>query len=199
MSVADQLLAAPLPYRLWQAPFAETKFAPVRRHNDLAAARRVLDVGCGPGTNARHFRETQYEGLDYNPRYIDYARSHFSGRFTVADANDFEPEDGALYDFVLVNSLLHHLDDDEVRNLLSSLSALLTDDGSIHIVELMWPKEGAVAQRLARWDRGDYPRSLDEWRQLFGERFEISVVDPFDLTVPGLTLWKMAYFKGTPL
>ena len=40
-------------YRLWQAPFAEKKLEPLRRHNDLSTIRRVLDVGCGPGTNTR--------------------------------------------------------------------------------------------------------------------------------------------------
>ena len=59
----ERLLEQPLSYRLWQAPFAEAKFEPVRRHNDLGRVRRVLDVGCGPGTNTHHFAAVEQDSV----------------------------------------------------------------------------------------------------------------------------------------
>ena len=64
-----RLFEVPWVYRAWQAPFAEQKLAPVMRHNVMGAVRRVLDVGCGPGTNAPHFEGLDYLGLDINPDY----------------------------------------------------------------------------------------------------------------------------------
>src|SRR6185437_15919484 len=56
MKLHARLMEFTVAYRLWQAPFAERKLAPLWEHNDVARARRVLDVGCGPGTNTQHFK-----------------------------------------------------------------------------------------------------------------------------------------------
>ena len=64
------IMANPTAYRLWQMPFAEMKFQPILEHNDMTQVRRVLDVGCGPGTNSLFFEDNDYLGLDINPDYI---------------------------------------------------------------------------------------------------------------------------------
>jgi hypothetical protein len=48
VNAVEKLLEKTVVYRLWQAPFAEAKLAPVLANNDITTARRVLDVGCGP-------------------------------------------------------------------------------------------------------------------------------------------------------
>ena len=53
-------------YRAWQLPFERQKFAPVGRFLEKADMRSVLDVGCGPGTNAAKFVDTRYVGVDLN-------------------------------------------------------------------------------------------------------------------------------------
>ncbi|MFN9035255.1 MAG: hypothetical protein ACK5YO_03100, partial [Planctomyces sp.] len=55
LHVVYDLLSLPAVYRMWQAPFVDAKFDPILRHNDLRSVRRVLDAGCGPGTNAHLF------------------------------------------------------------------------------------------------------------------------------------------------
>src|SRR5207248_8165202 len=91
-------------YRLWQAPFVDAKFAPILAHNDIRRVRRVLDVGCGPGTNAHLFSGVSYVGIDHNPSYIAYARNRFKGNFVVADATTYEVESTERFDFILANS-----------------------------------------------------------------------------------------------
>ncbi len=66
MKLIAQIMENTQAYRLWQAPFADEKFAPVAAHNDLSRVRRVLDVGCGPGTNTQHFSGADYLGIDRN-------------------------------------------------------------------------------------------------------------------------------------
>ena len=57
MSTLDFIMRQPIVYRLWMAPFAKTKFAPIVARNNMSRVRRVLDVGCGPGTNANYFSD----------------------------------------------------------------------------------------------------------------------------------------------
>jgi SAM-dependent methyltransferase len=183
-------------YRLWQAPFAEKKLMPLLRRPDLAAARRVLDVGCGPGTNVRHFDAASYLGIDLNPAYVSYARRRFGREFVAADVRTYAPPSGQRFDFILVNSLLHHIDDAGTRQILARLGSLLTDDGCVHILDLILPEGPGLARLLASADRGNYPRELETWKGIFGEYFDPVVVEPYPLGAFGITLWNMLYFKG---
>jgi SAM-dependent methyltransferase len=195
-AITDRLLEHALVYRAWQAPFAERKFAPIRKHNDILAARRVLDVGCGPGTNAAHFDRNDYLGIDFNPDYIATARRRFRRDFVIADVTTYTVDPTNRFDFILLNSLLHHIATVDVRRILAHLETLLTDDGHIHILDLVLPDHMSVARLLAHWDRGDYARPLESWRTLFTERFEPVVMEAFVLGLPGVALWNMVYFKG---
>ncbi len=196
MKFAARIMDWTLAYRLWQAPVAERKLAPIFAHNDLRAVRRVLDVGCGPGTNTHHFTHADYLGIDYNPRYIAYARRRHHRNFIVADITSYAMPAEQRFDFVLVNSFLHHVDAASAHRILSQLSTRLTDDGHVHILELVLPERPSVARLLARWDRGDFPRPLDEWYRMFTTSFEPVVFEPYALTALGVPLWNMVYFKG---
>lgn len=199
MSLKARIMENPLAYRLVQTPFARKKLTPVLRHNDLRSVRRVLDVGCGPGTNTALFADMDYTGMDINPEYIRQARQRFQRSFVVADVTEYRVSSAERYDFILVNSLLHHLPDDAVHDLLQHLSTLLTTDGNIHILELVLPEEPSLARKMAQWDRGEYARLLPEWQSLFRSAFRTVVVEPYSVRVAGLRALSMIYFKGSPL
>lgn len=183
-------------YRLWQAPFAERKLAPLLRHTDLSKVGRVLDVGCGPGTNARHFTACDYLGVDINPAYVRDAERRFGPRFRVADVTTMRIDPGQAYDCILLNSLLHHLSDGETDRLLSHLATLLAEAGAVHILDLVLPDRQSLARFLARHDRGDFPRPLEAWRDLFTRHFAPVIFEPYALGAIGVTLWSMVYFQG---
>jgi SAM-dependent methyltransferase len=185
-----------LAYRLWQAPFAERKLDPIRASGGFDGIRRVLDVGCGPGTNTHHFAGADYLGMDINPGYIADARRRHRREFIVADVTTYTVDPRERFDFILVNSLLHHLSTPDVTRLLHHLSTLLSDDGHVHILDLVLPTERSISRRLARWDRGDHPRPLEEWRRLFSDAFEPVRFEPYALSALGTPLWQMVYFKG---
>lgn len=182
-------------YRIWQRPFARMKLRPVLEENDLSRVKRVLDAGCGPGINTRCFDRSTYIGVDINKRYVASARMRHSRSFVVADVTRSPFREGE-FDFILLNSLLHHLRDDEVNHLLGHLAELLAEDGYIHVLDLVLPERPSPARRLARWDRGRYPRSLSRWRQLFSDHFEIVLHQPYPLGMASVTLWSMVYLKG---
>lgn len=192
----DVILSQPIAYRLWMAPWAARKLEPVLRNNDVRSIKRVLDVGCGPGTNAPSFAHADYVGVDLNEQYVRDARKRFGRNFVAADVrgNDFPVGNG--FDCILVNSLLHHLDLESTRTLLRRFTELLTPDGHVHIIELVLPDNLSVPWALAKADRGHYPRPLAEWKELFSESFTPVVFEPFRLNGGPLTLWELVYFKG---
>lgn len=194
--VVERALEQPITYRLWQATHAKQKFAPILSHNDMSRVRRVLDVGCGPGTNARLFSHCDYLGIDINPKYIATARRRFGRRFEVADATTFVAPEGERFDFILVNSLLHHIDLIGVRRILSHLATLLTDGGHLHSIEVVMPEQACLERTMARWDRGRFCRSIREWREVFTAYFDAVVFEVFPVNLMGRPFWQMVYFKG---
>lgn len=183
-------------YRLWMAPFAEQKLRPIRAHTDLTRVRRVLDVGCGPGTNTALFSGSDYLGIDINESYIESARRRHRRTFVAADVTTYRVADHERFDLILVNSLLHHLDDSSTVRLLEHLSRLLTDDGRVHVLELVLPDSPSASRFLARHDRGKFARPLDRWSALLGSALEPVLIEPYGVGVPGVTLWNMVYFMG---
>ena len=197
MAIVDWLLERSFIYRAWQRPFAERKLAPIIAQGDIARARRVLDVGCGPGTNAPHFDHADYVGLDINEDYVAKAIRRYGRRFLVADVTSYTVEAEGRFDFILLNSLLHHLATPAIRPLLSHLADLLSEDGHVHILDLVLPaEEYSVSRILARADRGHFPRPLRDWRVIFGDILDLEHFEPYRLGAGGVTLWNMVYCKG---
>jgi SAM-dependent methyltransferase len=199
MNLVDRILSQPIAYRLWMMPFAARKLESLAKHNDLRSVRRVLDVGCGPGTNAPAFEHAEYVGVDLNPSYIESARKRFGRNFLVADVRGNAFPVGSGFDCILVNSLLHHIDLASTSSLLRRLTELLTPDGFVHIIELVLPERISVARALARADRGNYARPLGDWKTIFSEHFEPVVFEPFTQRNAGVTLYELVYFKGRAL
>lgn len=193
MRIAD-LMSQTWAYRAWQAPFAQSKIQPLLSHADLSRVRRVIDVGCGPGTNAALFDHADYTGLDINSGYIANARRRHRRDFRVADVTRLAPGSVEPGDMVLLNSLLHHLDADQTRRTLDALPPLLTADGAIHILDLVLPDRVSIARTMALLDRGRYPRSVEAWRAIFRTHFIEQLFEPY--TFAG-GLWAMVYFRGT--
>lgn len=196
MRSSEKLLEKTWVYRLWQAPFADAKWAPVARHNDLSRVQRVLDVGCGPGTNTRHFLDKDYLGIDINEDYIAYARGKYGKDFVAADVTRWQSPEGR-FDFILLNSFLHHIDESGCRDILQALQRLLGEAGTIHVLDLVLPEKASVARWLARADRGEYARPLDRWLALMSDYFEPTLFEPYSMDVLGVDLWKMVYFRGS--
>lgn len=194
----DAVLETPLVYRLWQAPWAHAKLAPVFRHNDLSQVRRALDLGCGPGTTTPYFSHCDYLGLDINPAYISDARRRHRREFIVADVRTFKASTNESFDFILLNSFLHHIDDENTVSILESAKRLLSPHGHVHVLDLVLPEEPSIARTIALRDRGDFPRSLERWRDIFSSVFTPVEFEPYPLGSLGMRLWQMVYFKGGP-
>ncbi len=190
------ILNNPKIYLCWQYPFIRAKLAPLFHHTDISAVRRVLDIGCGPGTNSRFFAHTDYVGIDLDPSYIEYARAKYDGTFLVRDVREPLLMDVGKFDLILANSLFHHVDTDNVLKALAGMSELLTADGRVHVIDLVLPPNRCVARWLAEHDRGEFPRPLADWESIFSRAFDGDVFEPFALRMAGIALWQLVYFRG---
>ena len=195
---ADRLLELPLVYQTWQAPFASAKLKPFLARVGPERSGRVLDIGCGPGTSARVFTGAEYVGIDINPDYIRLASSRHPGRFVVGDVTDDTIFPDEQFDCVFANSLMHHLDDEAVRNLLRRMAQLTARGGKVHVLDLVLPPRASAGRLLARMDRGRFARPVGHWRNLLTEHLREEHFQPYSFGLPFLPLWDMIYFVGVP-
>jgi ubiquinone/menaquinone biosynthesis C-methylase UbiE len=137
--------------------------------------RRVLDVACGPGAFSDLFRPEAYSGVDLNENYIRYAQRHYRGSFARMDARQLTfPE--ASFDDALIFGLLHHLDDQDVRAVLSSLQRVLKPGASVLVIEDI-PAESRlnlIGHLLHRVENGHFIRPAEGYRRLLAEYFHIA-------------------------
>ena len=103
---------------------------------------------------------------------------------------------GRRFDFILVNSFFHHIDDADSRRILAHLATLLEPEGRIHVLALALPTRFDPAYALAKLDRGDHPRRLSAWRELFHVDYQVELFEPYPVGLPGVPLWNMVYFRG---
>lgn len=194
----DRLLELPLVYQAWQAPFASAKLKPFLAYAGPETTRRVLDIGCGPGTNARVFAGSDYVGIDINSEYISTASARSPGRFVVGDVTDENIFPDEQFDCVFANSLMHHLDDQSVRNLLGRMARLTAPGGKVHVLDLVLPPHASAGRMLAQLDRGRFARPVERWHGLFAEHLREERFQPYSFGLPLLPLWDMVYFVGVP-
>ena len=192
----DRLLEIPLVYRSWQAPFASAKLRPFLAHVDLSRRPRVLDIGCGPGTNAPVFAGCDYVGVDINADYIRTASSRYPGRWIVGDVTDENMFPDEQFDCVFANSLMHHLNDDAVHTLLRRMARLTSPGGKVHVLDLVLPRHASAGRLLARLDRGRFARPVEQWRVMFSEHLREEHFEPYAFGLPLVPLWQMIYFIG---
>lgn len=127
---AREYLAAFSNYRPYVQKVLEFQRGYLRSHS------RVLDVGCGPGINAKLLFERDHSlritGIDLSAEMIQLARRQLPDcTFRVEDIRDFTTDD--RYDAIVASFCIVHLTTDEARNLIQRLAKILTGDGSMYL------------------------------------------------------------------
>lgn len=192
----DRILSHPAVYRAWQAPLVKQKLAPFLANSSIGPNDRIIDVGCGPGTNAGIFEPKGYVGVDLSPEYVDSARDRYpEHQFEVWDITKPGPDLGT-FDLALINSVFHHLSDAETVTVLTTLPGFLRNDSPIHIIDLVLPPDRSLARTLAKLDRGEYPRTMGHWGSLLGGLLDVKVAEPFRIGLFGRRMWDMVYVQG---
>lgn len=137
---------------------------------DRLGAPRALDLGCGTGEFAALFAADRYLGVDLSERYVGFARRrHPEHRFECADAVSW-PGSGAVFDLVLVNGVLHHLDGHTATALLRAALRHAPPGATLLVIEdCELPDAGLASRLIHRLDAGHYVRTPEAWLGLVSE------------------------------
>lgn len=113
----------------------------------LAPRATILDLGCGPGTDARFFSDAGYEvtGIDVSPEMIREAQRHApKARFVVMDMRHLTLPNLA-FDGVWANATLHHVPKGEIRDVLTAIARSLKPNGVLYCSVKRGDAEGLEA------------------------------------------------------
>lgn len=136
---------------------------------------RVLDVGCGTGEFAQLFDPRSYLGVDVSERYVRFAeRRNPRHGFECSDMLAWE-SGGRTFDLVLVNGVLHHLDDATASALLRKVVGCGAPGSMLLVIEdVELPDAGLGTRLVHRLDEGEHIRTRDAWQRLVGSVIPIA-------------------------
>ena len=142
----------------------------------LKSGDRVIDVGCGPAYYFERLPEgITYHGFDTSERYIDYATKRWGHKaefrqeiFTEHHLSVIPPVNA-----VMLLGLLHHLSDEQCRQLLSLAGRALAPGGRVISVDTVFePTQGRISRWMSANDRGEYVREPEGFTSLAQEYFK---------------------------
>ncbi|NDC90135.1 MAG: class I SAM-dependent methyltransferase [Bacteroidetes bacterium] len=177
-----RIFSVPTAYGLAQRMIGAEKFRK-RLVDDVLGvepAMRILDIGCGPADILNYLPEVDYVGFDHSPNYINAARERFNGRgrFFNLSASEIKFEEFAPRDLVMSIGVIHHLNDDEVIDALTTARNVLGSGGRFVSADPTFAEgQHTVGRFLASCDRGQFVRTPDEIRALVSEIFDKAVVE----------------------
>ncbi len=175
-----KILEVPLIYNLFQKLVGKKKSQTWKIQNiwKVNHGDKVIDPGCGPGTKLEFLPDNiNYVGFDLSEEYINTAKKKYPKKtFITATANDFlNNNDNCLNnaDIVMCNGLLHHLEDQEVEEILKLSNKILKPGGRLLCVE---PVFLVHQKKISRWimskDRGQNIRFEQEYKNLVSKHFK---------------------------
>ena len=175
---AKNFLSNPLFYRLLQT-LVGYNGKPVKIYvSEYVRAKegfKILDIGCGPCDILEYLPDVDYIGFDINQQYIDSAKRRFGDRGTfICDRVGRESiKEQAVFDLVMANGVLHHLDDRTAKELFVLASKALKPGGRLITIDNCYVKEQSkIARYVISRDRGEFVRNRKGYLDLASSTFK---------------------------
>jgi SAM-dependent methyltransferase len=147
----------------------------VRTHVVFRPEEKVVDVGCGTGSALDFLPWVNYFGFDPNPHYIAVAQSRYGDRGQFLCGHAASPRVQELTqdaDVFLSLGVLHHLTDQQIREVLRLAQACLRPSGRFIFYEPCFSANDYLLGRIfMSLDRGGNIKTDRAWRALLSEHF----------------------------
>ncbi|MBH1942383.1 class I SAM-dependent methyltransferase [Mobilitalea sibirica] len=129
--------------------------------------KTVLDFGCGIGTSSIIFPKDNYIGVDCDSSRIKYARRLYPNNKFITMSADNIPIPNRSIDYILVMSVLHHISNNQLRQVLNEFSRILNNNGKIIIVEpCLYQNCNLCNWFMTHIDKGKYIRQESEYTRI---------------------------------
>lgn len=149
----------------------------VQEHIAPLGKTRVLEVGCGTGTNCGWMpTEVEFVGCDLNKAYIEYAQKRYGNRaeFYATPVGQLASLQLKPFKVIIALALLHHLNDAEVLTLCDEVKPLLEPGGMLMTGDPCFLREqGRLERFVTSCDRGKHLRYPEQYRDLLAQRFPV--------------------------
>jgi cyclopropane fatty-acyl-phospholipid synthase-like methyltransferase len=135
---------------------------------------RILDIGCGPADVFAFMQQVRYTGIDASQNYIDFARNRFgsNGTFLCGDLKALETDWQTSFDAVISMGVIHHLNDEEVKQMLRKVPCLLKPQGRFLSYDPCFTeRQHPVARWIHKHDRGRFVRFAEHYEKLLSSVF----------------------------
>lgn len=154
----------------------------------------MLDIGCGPANLLDHLSDVEYIGWEPNPAYVEAARKKFGSRGTFHVGYFGEDEAASIeqVDLAIVCAVLHHLDDNQARELFSLLRKVVKPGGRVVTLDCAYRKnQNPMARLLVSLDRGQHQRYPESYEKLATNAFQDISGELVNQAFPPYTYWIM--------
>jgi len=146
----------------------------VTQYLRVAAGMKLLDIGCGTGALVAELPEgVEYHGFDLNAHYIAAARARYGARASFMQARVGEGTiREASFDVVVAKGILHHLNDRDAGQLLSTAARCLRDGGAfVSLDPVIHEGQSRIARAIIARDRGRKVRTPYGYEALIRAHF----------------------------
>jgi cyclopropane fatty-acyl-phospholipid synthase-like methyltransferase len=169
------VLDIPAAYNLWWNAVGGPGYARVvvREYLQPRVGARILEIGCGPGTIVGYLPQVEYLGFDLSSKYIEMARKRFpEAQFVCERVSQFSLAKLQSFDAVLALGIVHHLDDQEAKQLFQIAFDALEPGGKLITVDGVWTSnQSEIAKYLLARDRGRFIRTREKYVELASQVF----------------------------
>lgn len=132
----------------------------------------ILDIGCSTGVCGQevfNMERDQYIGIDIVPKYVEYARQAYNkGKYMVMDGRKLEFQDGA-FDIVSFIGVVHHIDDEIIRDCLQEVKRVLKSTGYLLWAEPVLTPNQLISNIFLSVDRGKHIRESSQYLDLLSD------------------------------
>jgi len=152
----------------------------VDRYIRPEAGNKILDIGCGTGDILSFLPDVDYSGFDQDRSYIEIAAKRFGtrGKFFCKSVSGDAVSGNEKYDIIIAMGILHHLNNDESRQLFDLAYRLLKPEGHIVTYDGCFVEKQSVLQKIfLQLDRGKFVRKKIEYEQLAKTAFDSVTID----------------------